>query len=289
MMNFRLSAMLVLFWMLLATTAINAQAPATQVTEADPFASFSRSWCDRPSWIHRTEVATYQRAKVKDSVALATIVTQKVMADPVTKNRAADPAAPGLREAIQQTTAEIGTADRASAPLRSLVFVGASDFKSLRIDISAGLTFKQFINHKGTLEWHQFSAEPGDSHRTGKYSPPKNLLYENAIPAVLRGFPFAGTTKSFDVALLPNQSTKSLTPAEPVPATVKYIGREEITVPMGKCDTHHVMVTWEQSGKIIQRNFWFSADEALMNVMVRGEMADRETYELKTLETELDP
>ena len=268
----------VIAFVLLWPSAFTHAQPTTQ-PDVDPFANFTRAWRNDAKWANGSvEEAEYQSGEKGGDQA--SITTSKVMADPATKNRAADPTAKELREAFQQASFHLAKPEHLSFSYQTLVFVGVSDLKSLRVDMSAGLTFKQFINHKGTLEWHQFSAEPGDSHQTGKYSPPKRLLYENAVPLVLRGYPFDGDHMPIEVALLPSIASAGMSSAEPVPARITYVGREEIETPMGKLATHHLAITPVGGDAASVRNFWFAADEKLLHVLVRGEKKSGVTYQL---------
>jgi len=241
-----------------ATLSHAQPAPATQPAatqpDVDPFVGFNRHWCSDPRWNTNKEVAKYLvTAKGKDSDEW--IDTSIEAVDPRSKNRAVNPLRENTRQVIQQVTYSIAGPSRSIAQ-QTLVFVGATDFKSLRVDTtfidSTGTTFKQFINHKGTLEWHQFSVLPDEGHKTGTFSPNKKFVYENALPALLRAYPFDGDHAPIEIELMPDQASANLTPTKPVPAKITYVAKESVDLAQSEKDderkerrrvqTHHLAI-----------------------------------------------
>jgi hypothetical protein len=291
-MNYRRSlAVILLVFSTFTFTLAKPPAPATQSAEADAFSAFNGSWQTRPEWKKgASESVGYTvvdlAGKRVDGLALyRSVITRNSKADPVTKNLAVDSDKPGLRDVVVQTTSG---RQKLALTWHTLVFVGAQDSKSLRLSFTAiespgvGPVFKQIINHKGILTWDQFSAAPGnDSHTTGTFSPPRNLAYENALPLILRAYPFEGDHKPIDIALILDQTALKPTPIEPVSATIRYVGVESLkTDPSptfsemlgsepapnekntpAQLKTHHLIVANVSGDKESELHFWFAADE----------------------------
>ena len=76
----------------------------------------------------------------------------------------------------------------------TMCYVGQDDLKSLKLDMGSqedcGATFKQYINHAGTLRWRQQSYFPNEGERADELKPEPNFAFQDALPLILRGYPF---------------------------------------------------------------------------------------------------
>lgn len=255
----------------------------------DPFASFTRVWRDDPVWHDgKAECAVYDAVRViygEPRAYQARLYTNKEMADPVTKTKSSDSRG---REVFKHHLREDAATENYAYHFSTMVYVGAADLKSLKIDIGSqedcGATFKQFVNHAGTLQWHQFSYFPDEGHCSGSYSPPANLAYHNALSLVLRGYPF-DEPREVEIALVADQTSNRLTPAEPLPGagTIRYVGREALVLPVGTVDAHHLRVTAGQQ----THDYWFAARGeggaglAGLHIMVQYEGPGGLSYKLR--------
>lgn len=275
-----------------------AATPASAPAAANPMAGFTRAWRDDPIWHDgQAEIATYEATRViygKPRTYLARLMTNKEFADPVTKTKssAADPAASGGREAFKHHLREDVPTDRYTYHFSTMAYVGVADLKSLKLDVGSqedcGATFKQYINHKGTLTWNQFSYFPDQGHRSGTYNPPPGLVFENGLSLILRGFPFDDPIKDVKIDLLSNQTTSKLSDAEPQPAHLIYSGKQTLELPIGTTEAHLIVLVGDKAGRgeASPRNYWFAADgkPPMLHALVQYKGADGTIYKLKSLE-----
>ncbi|MCX5659301.1 MAG: hypothetical protein NTW19_06205 [Planctomycetota bacterium] len=221
---------------------------------------------------------------------VAHVVIDKQFADAVTRTRAADPAVPGLRPVLTyRLTADVladAPTDDKPQHLSLLCYVGQSDLKSLKIDMTrdtpAGPAFKQWVNHKGTLDWHEFVPAPGQGLRDGKAAPPVDMAFLDTLPLVLRGLPF-GKPVDLRLPVLAGQAEAKLTSIEPVVMRVVSTGKAEtITVGTSQMQAYRVdlFAPEEADAKAAptaepnaeprpSHRFWFAAQPEMENVMVR--------------------
>lgn len=224
----------------------------------------------------------------------AKLTIRKDFADPVTRARALDRNLPGLRPVLAWRLSCPVSRGGEDHGLTMLGYVGLSDLKSLKIDMALfdedGLSFKQWVNHKGTLDWNQFGHEPGEGPDAGKLSPaPPDLTFVDALPVVLRGLRFE---KPVDLKLpmLPSRATTLATRDSFVTMRVTSSGTaEEIEAGGVKQKAYRVDVTVaEPATKPADERerpmrpghdnepafrpplrFWFAADPKLNRVMLR--------------------
>jgi len=275
-----------------------ATAPAPSA--AGPFGSVTHHLSQDAAWRDGlTEFATYEVTRIIDGkprTSIARVTTRMGFADPVTKtiSAAADPVAAGHREVfIQHTREEVPGGDDSAARSQSLTaFVGTQDMKSLKIDFVShddrGATFKQFVNHKGTLTWSQYSSRPGEGPKSGNYTPPANLVFFNALPLMLRGFPFHNANPTYKVQLLPDQTADKLTAADPQPAVLIGTSGQVLDLPIGKVEALSVILMPEGKDSDTQsqrQEYWFAAEgkPPMLHVMVQYTGADGTVYKLKSL------
>lgn len=291
MLNFtRMScAVLAVFVFSLASDA-SAQAPAPD--PASPTASFTRDWRDHPIWRDgQAEIALYDATRNidgKERRYTARIMTNKEFADPVTKTRSDTDDPSKDREVFKHHVRDDIPAQASTLHYSTMVYVGVSDLKSLKIDMGSqddsGASFKQFVNHKGTFEWHEFSYLPGMGHKTTTGPAPAGLVFEDALTFVLRGYPFE-QPRVIAVRLLPDQTAAKWTPAEPEDYVIEYVGRETLDLPIGKVDSHAIKVSpASRESKSPTMRYWFAADAAppLLHILTRYEGPDGATCKLQS-------
>jgi len=259
-----------------------AQAAAPNAADP-PMASFTRDWREGPTWHDgKAEYAVYDAVRViygQPRRYQARIYTNFEMADPDTKTKSATGSG---RAVFKHHVREDAPTPNYTYHFSTMTYTGVDDLKSLKIDMGSqedcGATFKQFVNHAGELNWHQFSYFPNEGHRQGRYSPPSNLMYHDALSLILRGFPFGSEHRDqpMPIRLLPDQTDTHLTPHEPVDARLIYRGQETLDLPIGSINAHRVDL--EPMGD----TFWFHPDGSapMLHVMVHYQGADGTRYEL---------
>ena len=250
----------------------------------DPFADFTRAWRENPVWRDgKAECAVYDATRTiygKVRNYQARLYTNREHADAVTKTKNASNRG---REVFKHHLREDIATKNYNYHYSTMVYVGLSDLKSLKIDMGSqedcGATFKQYINHKGELTWQQFSYFPDQGHKEGKYAPPADFAYQDAMSLVLRGYPFERPGRQGErgypgvkVMLLADQTTTKLSPSKATAAVISYVGKETLDLPMGKIQAHHVRISGAgASGKLVHggHDYWFAADPKMLHIMVQ--------------------
>jgi hypothetical protein len=266
---------------LLAVLLACLLAPAACGQEAaEPFDAFTRAWRNDRVWYDgQAECAVYDATRTiygQPRHYQARLFTNKEYADPETKTKSASNRG---REVFKHHVRDDIATPNYDYHFSTMVYVGTSDLKSLKIDMGSqedcGTTFKQFVNHAGTLSWEQFSYFPDEGHRRGSYAPPGNLVFHDALSVVLRGYPF-DQPRDIDLMVIEDQTTTHLSDATPKAMTLSYIGRETLDLPIGQMPAHHL--------RIGAHDYWFAADPALQHVMVRYEGPNAMSYRLAQVE-----
>ncbi len=255
---------------------------AEDADPANPLDHFTREWRDDPVWFDgKAEIAEYEATRTiygSERRYTAKLMTNKEHADPESKTKSADGSG---RSVFKFHAREDIPTQKYTYHYSTMVYVGTDDLKCLKLDMGSmedcGASFKQLVNHQGELTWHQFSYFPNEGHRTGAYEPAANLVFHDALPLVLRGYPF-DNPEPMNLALLPEQTTTKWSAYEPTQTAVEHLGVSELELPFGKIAAHHLTVGPDQ--------FWFAADPDLRHVMVAYESPDGITYRLKSLRRE---
>lgn len=234
----------------------------------------------------RVEVSEYDVSRVHDgktTKGVAVVTTQLILADPVTKTRATNGDTTKNRPALMQRV-RLDTGDPTAGRRDAVtMFVGVSDSKSLKLEAGVlgelGGAFKQYVNHKGTLEWHQFSDQPGAGHTSGTYHPPDNFAFEDALPLVLRRrFANVADSSPRTVSLLPSQISITPSPSTPVDARIECGQPETVEGAIGKTEARKFTVTIGNARAM----YWFATNTAeLGHVMVRCELSDGTAWVLR--------
>ena len=249
---------------------------------------FTNAWRDHPVWYDdRAEFCLYESTRSVYGVTRryqTKIYTNKEWADPHTKTKNTRPVG---REVFKHHSVELISTENYDYKFSTMSYVGTEDLKSLKIDMGSqddcGSSFKQFVNHAGTLIWHSFVYFPGAGHKHGAYAPPVRFVFQDSLSLILRGYPFDSAQDVLEINLLLDQTSHRETPAEPVPARIVYLGREVLQLPIGEVATHHLRVTTTRADEIDTptHDYWFAAsgEPPWLHVMVQykgpGSLTDR--------------
>jgi hypothetical protein len=256
-------------------------APLACAQEAsEPFDGFTTAWRNDRVWYDgKAECAVYDATRTIYGEARhyqARIYTNKEYADAETKTKSSSNRG---REVFKHHVREDIPTPNYDYHYSTMVYVGTVDLKSLKIDMGSqedcGATFKQFVNHLGTLTWEQFSYFPDEGHTSGSYTPPGNLAYQDALSLVLRGYPF-DQPRDMELMVIEDQTTTHLSDATPRAMTLGYAGLETLDLPIGQTAAHHL--------RIGEHDYWFAADPATRHIMVRYEGPGGVTYRLAAVE-----
>ena len=282
---------MVLFLVWVPAVAEQPQAPADS-----PFAAFTRDWRDDPVWRDGSaELAVYDARRTIDGQSVqyqARLRTNTEWADPQTKTRSrTNDGRHVFRHHLRESIAD---ANDQPVHISIMVFVGTSDLKSLKLEVGLldadGATFKQYVNHAGQCQWHQFSYLPGEGYRSGGFAPPSSFAWLHALSLLLRGYPFddlAALDKPVRLALLEDQASRGLSASEPRAFLLRYAGRETLDLPIKKVETHHLVV-WPEEPRDDEdqaRHYWFAVEAGppWLHVMVRHDAPGGLSYRLAEL------
>lgn len=234
----------------------------------------------------RVEVCEYDVTPAEAGQTMkgvAIVRTRQILADPVTKTRATNDDPLKNRPALERRVQfDVGDATKGTR-VATTVFVGVSDAKSLKLEVSVlggdGGAFKWFVNHKGTLEWHQFSDLPGTGHTSGTYQPPDNFAFEDALPLVLRRL-YASVVASSPrtVGLLASQASPRPSPSTPMDARIECGAPETVDSAIGKIEARKFTVT----AGVAKSTYWLAANAPeLGHAMIRHESSDGTVWTLR--------
>jgi len=267
-----------------------------QQSDTDPFGGFTRGWRDDPVWYDGlAECAVYDATRMiygQERKYTARIFTNKELVSPETFTKSADNT--GRSVFKLHVRDEIPTKNY-TYYYSTMVYVGVDDLKNLKLDMGSqedcGATFKQYINHAGTLSWRQHSYFPNEGARSGGYKPTDSFVFQDALSLVLRGYPFDEPPKTLSVNALVDQTTTKLSDAEPMPSIIRYEGLETLSLPFGEVKAHHlrfyrVLQAKEQSAlsEPVMHDYWFAQDPGLRHLMVQYEGPLGQSYRLKSVQ-----
>ncbi len=272
---------------LLRADETDAEAPAIA-----PLDGFSHVWRDDPAWDDgKAEVAIYDATRTiygKQRRYTARLYTNKEHANSETKTK--DPGGRGRAVFKHHLRDDIPT-ENYTYHYSTMCYVGAEDLKSLKIDMGSqedcGASFKQFINHNGTVTWNSFSYFPNEGHTSGSFESAANLVSHDALSLVLRSFPFNDYLPGADppdppvLVMLPDQTDNHQTDIALRTVSVQYKGRQFVHLPIGRVDTEHVVVTVDGSND--RHEYWFDFDNTAprLNVMVQYKGPGGVSYKLR--------
>ncbi len=271
----------------MAVLLISSVAAAEQV--ADPFAGFTHAWRDSPVWFDgQAECAVYDATRTiygKEHRYTARIFTNKEMASAETFTKSRDGTG---RSVFKHHVRDDIPTKNYTYHYSTMAYVGTDDLKSLKLDMGSledcGATFKQYVNHAGTLRWNQHSYFPDEGERSGEVVPGKHFAFEDALTLILRGYPFNDPPKTLELQVLRDQTDTHLTLPKELStgvAIVQYRGEETLKLPIGEVDAHHLVLwlapDWEE-------HYWFASDPKMLHVLVRYKGSHGIEYRLKELD-----
>ncbi len=268
--------------MLLSSHAVS------QEQAVDPFEGFTRDWRDSPVWYDGlAECAVYDAARTvygKEQHYTARIFTNKEKASTDTFTKSDDGTG---REVFKHHIRDDIPTKNYTYHYSTMNYVGADDLKSLKLDMGSqedcGVTFKQYINHAGTLRWRQHSYFPNEGERSGEIAPRPSFAFADALALILRGYPFDSPPKTLELQLLRGQRDVHLTLPDELGsgvAIVQYRGEESLDLPIGKLQAHHLVLHVAPDW---QEHYWFASDPDRLHVLVQYQGSYGINYRLKEL------
>jgi len=268
------------------------QQQASAASADAALAGFTRDWRDHDIWHDgKAETCLYDGTRTIYGVTRkfeAIVHTNKERYSTKTKTKS-DGA--GV-EVFKHHIVEVIPTESYDYKFSTMVYVKASDLSPVKIDMGSqeecGASFKQFVAAGGDVTYHQFSYFPNEGHREGEFDLGGDVVFQDGLSIVLRGYPF-GSPRDVPVALLADQTTTKWSPTKPADGyVVRYIGRETLDLPIGKVAAHHVRVLHPRDGSQPVHDYWFAASGdavggmAQLHVMVQYEGPDGMSYRLRS-------
>jgi len=150
-----------------------------------------------------------------------------------------------------------------------------------------GATYRRFLRSGARIGVEDHCYFPGTGHRTDEWTLTDDVRFHDLLSLTLRDFDFpvdgSEPPAPKRIRLVADQTTNLAPPLRPEPATITYVGRERIELPIGTIDAHHLVVGHAEFGGSTESHYWMAADPALLHVMVRHEGPYAVRYELKDL------
>ena len=255
---------------------------------------FSSQWADPAVWGDGlAEVAVYDATRTiygQSRAYEATLYTNTEHLDPDSFTKAKGPS--GWRVFKFHTRDDIPTENYAYH-YSTMAYIDADTLAVRKLDMGSqedcGASFKQFRLReadRGKLKyaWEQYSYFPDEGRRKDELkiaTGDRPATYIDALPAVLRGYPFDAPVE-MTINLVPEQTTTKWSPVEPVTYELKSLGEATVDTPRGPLGTHRVRLVPVAGGERL--DYWFATDPALQHVMVKHVGPMGQTYLLKSVE-----
>jgi hypothetical protein len=223
------------------------------------------NWRTDPAWYDgQAEVAVYEAEReVYGAVRRyrATVYTNKEMVDPRTACKSED--GKGLEVFKQHWRERIPTPNY-DYDYSTMSYTLAADLAPFKLSMSSqedcGASLKElWRDEEGRFLWQSSNYFPGGGNKSGKLTNAKNLAFEDALTLVLRGYDFEHPAER-TLALVPFQRFNIATSLEPIEARVRYVGKKELDLPVGKLQAHELGL-YDGKGQLLA-SYWFHADGA---------------------------
>ena len=244
---------------------------------------------DRAWYDGQAEVAVYEAEReVYGEVRhyRASVYTNKEMVDPRTACKSED--GKGLEVFKQHWRERIPTPNY-DYDYSTMSYTLASDLAPFKLTMSSqedcGSSLKEiWRDEEGRFVWNSSNYFPGGGNKSGRLGTPKNLAFEDALPLALRGYDFEHPAER-TFALVLFQRFNIATKLEPVEAHLRYAGKRELDLPIGKLEAHELTLFDEKDARLA--SYWFAADATAprLHVLVQWERpAQKIRFRLAALE-----
>jgi len=249
-------------------------------------------WRTDPAWHQgKAEWALYDAVRPiygRPRAYEATIFTNKQRMDPGTTTKVAGSRSLGAVEVFKHNVSEMIPTENYTYRFLTTCFVTTDELVPVKVVFSSqedcGATYREFVLEGATIRADQSCYFPDAGRETTQFRRPGNLAFHDALSLTLRDYPFdAGDKPVLHLDLVPDQTDTHETGLAPGKATARYVDRTTLDLPYGSVDAHHLQVDHPRVGGATRSDFWFAADPALRNVMVRYEGPWGVRYELKNL------
>jgi len=245
-------------------------------------------WRTDPAWDDgKAEVCVYEATRTiyaQERRYLATAYTDKERADPASTVKVEDG---GGIEVFKHHVSEVVPTENYDYRFSTMVYLRTEDLSPLKLSASTqdgcGASFKEIWRDGDRLRFWESVYFPGAGRREGRCELRRDTQLADALTLSLRDYPFDAPR---DVALrtVPSQKDVHRVPFDPVERTVRYGGREELELPIGRVAAHRLELV-APDGAVAAR-YWFAADGSAprLHALVRYEGEPGVSYRLKSHE-----
>ncbi|MBK7644357.1 MAG: hypothetical protein IPJ19_15150 [Planctomycetes bacterium] len=235
-----------------------------------------QSWRSDPIWYDgQAEVAVYECEREVYGAPRhyqASVYTNKENVDPRTSCKSAGEK--GLEVFKHHWRERIPTPNY-DYDYSTMSYSVAADMTPFKLSMSShedcGASLKElWRDEDGRTLWNTSNYFPGGGNRSGKFAQAKNLAFEDALTLALRDYDFEKQPE-LTLALVPFQRVNIATKLEPLEAHLRYVGKSELELPIGKVQAHELAL-FDAKGERIA-GYWFHAQGAApwLHVLVQWE------------------
>lgn len=158
----------------------------------------------------------------------------------------------------------------------TMAYTGRDGMTPIKLDMGSqedcGSTFKQFRVAGEKLYTNQHSYFPDQGVRNESKAAGDDLVFHDALPLVLRGFPFAEPAE-LTLNVVPDATTTKWSPTKPIAAKVTSLGHEKLTLPIGEIEAHGLEVAYVDGTR---EQYWFEIAPDRQHVMVKAKTVNCE-------------
>ncbi|MEM6333711.1 MAG: hypothetical protein AAF823_10280 [Planctomycetota bacterium] len=230
--------------------AFIAPLAAAQAERTDLQPLLQRSWADDPIWYDgQAEIATYQATRriygsPRAYTAQIMINKERMSPDTFTKSQG--------NEGFEVFKLHVRDEDIPTAKydynFSTMVYVSTEGFIPFKLDMGSqedcGASFKRFQIEPDQLFAQQYSYFPNQGFREMRGAADDTAVWLDALPLLLRGYPFDAPLDPLTIAVVPEQTTTKWSPIEPDHYRLAYAGRESLDLPIGNIDAHKLTLTF---------------------------------------------
>ncbi|MEM9296094.1 MAG: hypothetical protein AAGA57_09860 [Planctomycetota bacterium] len=254
-----------------ATQSLLLTTPPAAAISADGLAKLDLDWAQDATWYDGlAEQADYDASRViygQPRAYVARMFTNKEQYDPAFATKAAGDGVEVFKFHVRE---DVPTKNY-TYHFSTMAYAKTSDLSAVKLQMGSsedcGATFKEATVLGQQVAWRQSSYFPGEGVDQGGFDAGSDLVFHDALPLVLRGYPF-GAPSDLVLRVTPEATTTHLSPAAPVRATVTYAGAGPVKVPAGTIQAHELTVTYADGAT---ERYWFNADPRTQHVMVKAE------------------
>ncbi|MCC6408425.1 MAG: hypothetical protein IT453_14780 [Planctomycetes bacterium] len=280
--------MRILCFVLVALAAVLAAFAPTPQARASQWTVSGDGWLTDPIWYDgKAEKCVYDATRTIYGVERkyrATAYTNKERIDEATTTKSETDQ--GL-ETFKHHWSEIVPTEKYDYRFSTCVHLETQSLRPYKLTVSTqedcGASFKLAVKKGPNLAWQESVYFPGAGQRQGEIAGVHTAHFVDELPLLLRDFDFAKPSDRY-VRVVPSQKDTHAVAWTPFSAHVIWKGKEEVEVPAGKLEAHHLELTGVD--RPWRADYWFAADGGpeRLHVLVKFAGPDGQSYALVSQE-----